>query len=498
MVSGGTSGGVGDVVFADLLAAVQKSVQALTDAQSSMLATEDLQQVWAKAVRLGRVLEGASNGWLAQILDTGGFVGVSGSTPHTIGAWLNCSTPAASKRIKSATMLAPRTLPSGEKTEPQFPATAEAAADGAITDEHVTIVSKFFADLSDEVDVETRERAEWQLGMLARVTRPREFGVAATRLAQMIDEDGTPPKDRKDKERKPFVWFGKQGKDGLTPTKGLLDSEMLAMAQALDAKYGKPGAKTGGDVEDDKKSGSSDDDELDLDLDATDTDSDVDANDEPPARTDPPRWDLRSAGERRHDALKVIMRSYLASGRAGKHRGVTCAPIVTMTIDQLEKASGMALTATGSSIPVRDALRMASGQHAFLLLLDEHERPLYLGRTKRLGTEDQRLVLYATERGCSFPGCSKSGVWCQVHHTDEWVVDDGMTDIDSLTLACEEHHRIVGPGDNDWATTIAGPDHRYPGRTLWHPPKAWDPTRTGRVNHFHHPEELLIPPDEQH
>ncbi|WP_188548076.1 hypothetical protein, partial [Rhodococcoides trifolii] len=65
MVSGGTSGEVGDVVFADLLAAAQKSVLALTDAQSSMLHTEDLQTVWAEAVRLGRVLEGASNAWLA-------------------------------------------------------------------------------------------------------------------------------------------------------------------------------------------------------------------------------------------------------------------------------------------------------------------------------------------------------------------------------------------------------------------------------------------------
>jgi hypothetical protein len=236
------------------------------------------------------------------------------------------------------------------------------------------------------------------------------------------------------------------------------------------------------------------------DTEADDTEADetgADPADTSRTNATPPHWDLRSAGERRHDALKVILRSYLASGKAGTHRGVRCVPIVTMTLDQLEKASGVALTATGSTIPVRDALRMASGQHAFLLLLDDHERPLYFGRTKRLGSEDQRMVLYATERGCTFPGCSKPGVWCQVHHTDEWVVDDGMTDIDTLTLACEEHHRIVGPGDNDWATTIAGDNHPYPGRTLWHPPTAWDRGRTGRVNHFHHPRELLLGPDDQ-
>ncbi|WP_188546648.1 HNH endonuclease signature motif containing protein, partial [Rhodococcoides trifolii] len=383
---------------------------------------------------------------------------------------------------------------------------AAAVRDGVITDEHVSIVSKFFTELSEEVDLETRAHAEAQLGALCRSLRPREFEAAADRLARLIDEDGPEPKDKKDKERTPFVTFGKQGKDGLTPARGLLDSEMLAAAQALDAKYGKPGAKptdTDDDVAGGNKSNQDGKPGADLELDLDDTDDDVtdvdgtDADTASPTPADPPRWDLRSAGERRHDALKVILRSYLASGRAGKHRGVACAPIVTMTLAQLEAASGMAITATGSSIAVRDALRMASGQHAFLLLLDQHERPLYLGRTRRLGSEDQRLVLYATERGCSFPGCSKPGVWCQVHHTDEWVVDDGMTDIDTLTLACEEHHRIVGPGDNDWATTIAGDDHPYPGRTLWHPPKAWDSSRTGRVNHFHHPQELLYPPKEQ-
>lgn len=71
----------------------------------------------------------------------------------------------------------------------------------------------------------------------------------------------------------------------------------------------------------------------------------------------------------------------------------------------------------------------------------------------------------------------------------------GNTDIDSLTFGCDTHHPLVGPAETDWATTKAGPDHPYPGRTLWHPPISLDPLRRGRINHFHHPNEYIYPAD---
>ncbi|WP_371829486.1 hypothetical protein [Rhodococcoides yunnanense] len=49
----------------------------------------------------------------------------------------------------------------------------------------------------------------------------------------------------------------------------------------------------------------------------------------------------------------------------------------------------------------------------------------------------------------------------------------------------------MGSGDGQWATTKAGPGHEYPGRTLWHAPVSVDPSRRGRVNHFHHPNEYI-------
>uniref|UniRef100_UPI002F34FA19 DUF222 domain-containing protein n=1 Tax=Rhodococcus sp. H36-A4 TaxID=3004353 RepID=UPI002F34FA19 len=72
-----------------------------------------------------------------------------------------------------------------------------------------------------------------------------------------------------------------------------------------------------------------------------------------------------------------------------------------MTLSDLETATGHAVTATGSLIRMRDAIRMASHAHRYLALFDDHGRPLHLGRTERIATADQRIVLIAADRGCT-------------------------------------------------------------------------------------------------
>ncbi|MBY4369573.1 HNH endonuclease, partial [Rhodococcus fascians] len=128
-----------------------------------------------------------------------------------------------------------------------------------------------------------------------------------------------------------------------------------------------------------------------------------------------------------------------------------------------------------------------------LTIFDDNGRALYLGRSKRIASADQRIVLIARDRGCSFPSCTRPATWCQSHHLDDWV-EGGPTDIDSLTFACDMHHALVGTGPGKWATTKTTAGHRYPGRTLWHPPTGMDSKRRGLINHAHHPEEVLYPP----
>ncbi|MDJ0469734.1 HNH endonuclease signature motif containing protein [Rhodococcoides fascians] len=221
--------------------------------------------------------------------------------------------------------------------------------------------------------------------------------------------------------------------------------------------------------------------------------ADADASDTA-ARDAAAARDLRTQNERRHDALKMALRHTLASGTLGTHRGLPVTAIVTMTLKDLDAACGYAMTATGSRVSIRDAIRMASHAHHYLTIFDDNGRALYLGRSKRIASADQRIVLIARDRGCSFPSCTRPATWCQSHHLDDWV-EGGPTDIDSLTFACDMHHALVGTGPGKWATTKTTAGHRYPGRTLWHPPAGMDPTRRGLINHAHHPEEVLYPPD---
>lgn len=158
------------------------------------------------------------------------------------------------------------------------------------------------------------------------------------------------------------------------------------------------------------------------------------------------------------------------------------------------------ITGGGSLLPIHDLIRMAAHARHYLAIFDHRDgRPLYLARTKRIATDDQRIVLHARDIGCSYPGCAKPGYLCQTHHRAEWA-NGGPTDVDQLTFACEPHHRLVGNRDTDWSTIATPAGQPAAGRTQWFPPSHIDPHRTPRTNHYHHPAEYLdgnhSPPDE--
>ena len=153
----------------------------------------------------------------------------------------------------------------------------------------------------------------------------------------------------------------------------------------------------------------------------------------------------------------------------------------------LQAKSGVAHTAGGTLLPISDVIRMAAHAYNYLLIFDEAKRcELYKGRTTRLATPDQRLVLYATERGCTRPGCDVPAYWCEVHHaTTDWA-NGGQTDIDELTLACGPDNRLVK--DGGWRTR-----KRKDGTNEWIPPPHLDRGQR-RTNTFFHPEKMVDDP----
>jgi hypothetical protein len=202
--------------------------------------------------------------------------------------------------------------------------------------------------------------------------------------------------------------------------------------------------------------------------------------------------DTRSAGRRRHDALKFVLRSGLMAGRFGTHRGIPVSVVITTTLADLDRRTGYVRTGGGTRLTHDDVRRMAVHADNYLIVFDEHtRRPLYFGRTRRTASPEQRYVLHGLDRGCTFPDCTAVAYYCEAHHRiDDWA-DGGHSDADAFAFACPRHHRLHGTEPHQFRTSVAPPEHPQAGRTLWHH-NAADPFMTdGRVNHAHHPAELL-------
>ena len=126
--------------------------------------------------------------------------------------------------------------------------------------------------------------------------------------------------------------------------------------------------------------------------------------------------------QRQHDALNALFRSRLGDPKLGQHNGLPVTVIVSTTLQELTAGAGQAVTGGGPLLPMRDLIRMASHAYHYLAVFDEHEnRPLYLGRSRRIASADQRIVLHARDRGCTAPNCNVPGYWTEVHHDDDWA-----------------------------------------------------------------------------
>jgi hypothetical protein len=147
--------------------------------------------------------------------------------------------------------------------------------------------------------------------------------------------------------------------------------------------------------------------------------------------------DTRTCAQRNHDALNAAARALLASGDLGKHNGLPACIIVTTTLRELEAAAGKGLTGGGTLLPMSDVIRLARHAHHYLCIFDDG-KAIGLYHSKRLASPGQRIILYARDRGCSHPGCSVPGYYCEVHHCTPYAKCH-TTDVNDLTFGCGGH-----------------------------------------------------------
>jgi hypothetical protein len=375
--------------------------------------------------------------------------------PIALADVLRISPTEARRRIKDAEQLAPRTTLTGELLAPVLPETAKAWQDGQLDGEHLEVIQKFFRALPEHVPPVEVEMAEKCLAEHAVNLRPDQLEKVATQLSLVLNPDGT----FSDKDRalqRGFTW-GRRRADGMREGKLIADPELQAEMEPWFAKFAAPGM-------------CNPDDEHPTVL--------GDPTDEAAAR------DSRSHPQRQHDALKALVRGRLGDPKLGQHNGLPVTVIVTATVQDLQNNTGHAVTAGGTLLPIPDLIRMAAHAYHYLALFDGvNGRALWLGRTKRIATADQRIILHAKDRGCTRPGCDAPGYHSVVHHAARDWKNGGNTDIDDLTLACDPDNQLVETGGWDTRKLASGQTH-------WIPPPGL-PMLRGGVNDYHHPERLL-------
>lgn len=361
----------------------------------------------------------------------------------------------ARRRLRDAEQLAPRTTLIGQPLPPALPATAKAWQAGILDIEHLRVIQGFVADLPFDLAPAAAENAEAFLVDKAAELRPEQLAKVADALAVRLNPDGK-FSDEQRAQRRGFTWCGPQRRDGMSVGKLVATPQLRAELDAWFAKFAAPGM--------------------------------CNPDDQSPTVTGQPSQevidrDARGNAQRQHDALSALVRGQLGDPRLGKHNGLPVTLIATATLEQLQKGAGQAVTAGGTLLPMRDLIRLASHSWHYLYVYDEHQaRPLYLGRTKRIASADQRVVLHGRDRGCTAPGCTMPGYLTEVHHADEWATG-GLTNVDVLVFACRPHHELLTSGG--WKVRI-----RTDGAVEWIPPPRL-PLRGG-VNTYHHLEKFLF------
>ena len=385
-----------------------------------------------------------------QIADPPDEVGVVGALIDSLWARLRIPPREIKRRMKVAARISPRRQLSGPPLPAELPMVADAVSAGAVGEDHLRAITGAMDRLPSCVSADDRVEVQRSLVREAVKNDAEIVKAAGRRIDEIFNPDGD--FDEADRARRRGMVLGPQGPDGMSRLSGWIDPETRCYVEAATAAV-RPGRHL-------------------------------------PDGTVTEVRDDRSPAQRCHDGIKLGLKAGIASGQLGAHRGHAVTVIARTTLAELNQAAhavndpevpmpAPARTGGNTALPMRDLIRMAANAIHYLAVFEDHsDRPLYLGRQKRIATADQRIICYSRDGGCTRPNCLEPGYHSEVHHSPEWAAG-GKTDADMLFFACGSDHADATNGR--WRTTVTDS-----GRLAW-----TNGIRPPEINHAHHPEELL-------
>jgi hypothetical protein len=184
--------------------------------------------------------------------------------------------------------------------------------------------------------------------------------------------------------------------------------------------------------------------------------------------------DLRTTGQRLHDAFEEVFDRLLQSDDNPSVGGTPATVVVTIGYEQLLHRTGHGHYADSTPVSPQQVLDLAVEAEIIPTVLAANGKVLWLGRSRRIADKNQTAALTARDGGCSFPGCDRPPQWCQRHHIRSWAAG-GSTDIGNLTYLCLFHHaRFEELG---WHCRMTN------GLPYWIPPRWIDPDQQPKINY---------------
>lgn len=109
---------------------------------------------------------------------------------------------------------------------------------------------------------------------------------------------------------------------------------------------------------------------------------------------------------------------------------------------------------TGDAVPASFIQRQICISGTTQITVNEAGTPLDVGREQRLFTARQRIALAIRDGGCQMVDCDRPTSYTEAHHIDEWVADNGKTDLADGILLCRYCHMLVH--NNGWKIIRVG------------------------------------------
>ena len=148
---------------------------------------------------------------------------------------------------------------------------------------------------------------------------------------------------------------------------------------------------------------------------------------------------MHDAAEGHHvDAVHDAGVSPFVPPTPGPTRVHTSKPAVVVVFD-IDKYEAELLD--HGPIPVTESLFDQTRAQLYLYFKNARGEILKFGRARRDPTFAQRLAVMVRDRHCIFAGCDAPASACDVHHLNEWLLDQGFNDVEVLGLFCHPHHR---------------------------------------------------------